>query len=143
MVLAPLKAGSTVLTRRPCQLINAQLIVGWNNRALRQPKISKMANAQFEVTKGSKWPLEVKLVRRRNRRFAYLACALVLAVAAMYIPVSREDGLVAAAVNSTWGKWQRNRIEASQEELMRGCARQGFTTFDACFRSSLSVMGPG
>jgi hypothetical protein len=102
-----------------------------------------MANAQFEVTKGSKWPLEVKLVRRRKRHIAYLACALVLAVTAMYIPVSREGGLTAAVVNSTWGKWQSNRIEASQEELMRGCAKQGFATFDDCFRNSLSVMGPG
>jgi hypothetical protein len=100
-------------------------------------------NPQFEVTKGSKWPLEVKLVKRRNRHIAYLACALVLAVCAMYIPVTREGGLVDAVVNSTWGTWQRNRIEASQEQLMRGCAKQGFTTFDACFRNSLSAMGPG
>ena len=62
-----------------------------------------MANAQFEVTVGSKRPLEVKLVRRRNRRIAYMACALVLAVAAMYIPLSREDGLVVAVVNGTLG----------------------------------------
>jgi hypothetical protein len=102
-----------------------------------------MANVQFEVTKGSKRPLEVKLVRRRKRRIAYLASALALVVAAIYIPVSREDGLVATVVNSTWGKWQRNRIEASQEELMRGCAKQGFSTFDDCLRNSLSVMGPG
>jgi hypothetical protein len=102
-----------------------------------------MADAQFEVTNGSKSQLKVKLTRRRNHRIAYLACALVLAVAAMDIHVSREDGLVAALVNSTWGKWQRNRIEASLEELMRGCAKQGFTTFDACFRSALSAMGPG
>jgi hypothetical protein len=50
---------------------------------------------------------------------------------------------VATVVNSTWGKWQRNRVEASQEELMRGCAKQGFTTFDACVRNSLSATGPG
>jgi hypothetical protein len=102
-----------------------------------------MANAQFEVTKGSKSPPKVKLTRRRNHRIAYLTCAPSLAVAAMDVHVSREDGLVAAVVNSTWGKWQRNWIEASQEELMRGCAKQGFTTFDACFGSSLSAMGPG
>jgi len=102
-----------------------------------------MANAQFEVTKGSKWPLEVKLVKRRNRRIVYLACAVILAAAAIYIPVSREERLVATVTGSTWGKWQRNRVEASQEELMRGCAKQGFTTFDACFRNSLSAMGPG
>lgn len=102
-----------------------------------------MANAQIEVSKGSKWPLEVKFVRRRNRRIVYVACALGIAVAAMYIPLSREDGSVAAAVTSKLSTWQRNRVEASQEELMRGCAKQGFTSFDACFRNSLSVMGPG
>jgi hypothetical protein len=83
-----------------------------------------MANARFEVTKGSERPLEVTLTKRRGSRPAYLACALVLGVAALYA-IASWDGVFAAIAGSTWGTWQRNRIEASQQELMHGCAQQG------------------
>jgi hypothetical protein len=101
-----------------------------------------MEHPELEVRKGAESRLDEELSGRRTRRIALLACALVLTFAAMYIPVP-AGGFAAALVDSTWGKWQQKRMEASREELMRGCVKQGFATFDACFESSLSTMDPG
>ncbi|SAK86281.1 hypothetical protein AWB76_06791 [Caballeronia temeraria] len=102
-----------------------------------------MEHPQVEVKKVAQSRPDEKLMGRRTRRIALLACALVLAFAAMQVALPREEGFAAALINSTWGKWQEKRMEASREELMRGCVKQGFATFDACFDSSLSTMGPG
>ncbi|MDR7009984.1 hypothetical protein [Paraburkholderia strydomiana] len=61
----------------------------------------------------------------------------------MQTALSREEGFAVALANSTWGKWQKKRTKASRQELISGRVKRSFAAFDACFKSSLSIMAPG